>query len=60
MTYHEIAVALWEAGDALADLRISALMQSVEDDTGIFPDWDEVPPDWMLAMNGISIRRLEK
>ena len=38
MTYHEIAVALWEAGDALADLRISALMQSVEDDTGIFPE----------------------
>lgn len=59
MTYHEIALALTDAGDTFADSRVTALMERVEDFTGIFPDMDEIPPDWMLAESGISIRKLE-
>ena len=59
MTYREIAAALWETGDTLADTRVAGLMDSVEEETGLFPDWDEVPPDWLLAASGIGKRRLE-
>ena len=59
MTYHEIALALSDAGDTFADSRVTALMDSVAEYTGIFPDMDEIPPDWLLAENGISIRKLE-
>ena len=59
MTYREIAEALTDIGDTFADTHVAALMDSVEEYTGIFPDWDEIPPDWLLAESGISKRRLE-
>ena len=60
MTYREIAAALWEAGDTQSDIKINSLMDSVQKETGIYPDWDEIPTDWLLAMNGISRRKLEQ
>ena len=60
MTYREIAAALSAAGDCLGDVRICSVMDAVAEETGIYPDWDEVPPEWLLAMNGISTRRLEE
>ena len=60
MTYREIAALLSEDGDIFGDMRIEAIMDTVEEETGIYPDWDEIPPDWLLAENGISKRKLEK
>ena len=60
MTYREIAEALAGAGDSLGDMRICSVMDAVMKETGIYPDWDEIPPDWLLAENGISKRKLEK
>ena len=51
MTYREIAEALTDTGDTFADTHVAALMDSVEEYTGIYPDWDEIPPDWLLAEN---------
>ena len=59
MTYREIAAFLSTDGDIFGDMRIEAIMDTVEEETGIYPDWDEIPPDWLLAEYGISKRRLE-
>ncbi|MBQ6673949.1 MAG: hypothetical protein IJM77_04960 [Spirochaetia bacterium] len=58
MTFHELVKALYARGCNLADVAVGRMMDEIEEETGIWPDWDETAPDWVLANAGISKRSL--
>ena len=40
MTYRELAHALIESGYTMADAAIDLMKGLIEEETGIWPDWD--------------------
>lgn len=51
MTWQYLLDALIRAGanDYHADNAIGRLMDAIEDETGIWPDWDSIAPDWAIS-----------
>ena len=47
-TYNELVDMMFEAGCNLADLAIGNMMDIVEEETGKFPNWDDVVEDWIV------------
>ena len=54
MIYREIAAALVEKGYAMAVAAIDMMMGLIEEETGIWPDWDETAPKWVIVSCGIG------
>lgn len=54
MTYAEIAGSLYEKGYTMADAATERMMDLVQDETGIWPDWDEPAPTWVIVACGLS------
>lgn len=48
MTYAQLADRMVRNGNNLAEVAINRMMVMVEEDTGIFPDWDDIAPDWVI------------
>lgn len=47
-TYRDLIVKLEMNGCTLADMIISRMMVIVEEETGKFPDYGELAPDWFV------------
>ena len=58
MTFHELVKTLYDRGCNLADVAVGRMMDEIEEETGIWPDWDETVPDWVIENAGISKRSL--
>lgn len=54
MTFAELARALYDRGYTLADVAIDRMKSMIEDETGIWPDWDEPAPTWVVVACGVS------
>lgn len=54
MTYRELAHALNESGYTMADAAIDLMKGLIEEETGIWPDWDEIAPKWVILSCGIG------
>ena len=51
-TYDEISSILEEQG-LLVETTLGRFMEQVEEDTGVFPDWDDYAPDWICNFCGL-------
>ena len=58
MTFHELVKTLYDRGCNLADVAVGRMMDEIEEETGIWPDWDETVPEWVIENAGISKRSL--
>jgi hypothetical protein len=58
MTYKEIAAALFEKGNNLADAAVDLMRGLIEEETGILPDRDETAPEWVIVSAGLNPRTL--
>ena len=47
-TYGELIEMLESSGCNLADMAVGRMMDIVEEQTGKFPDYDDVVPDWVV------------
>ena len=47
-TYSELLDITETRGDILADVAIGRMMDMVEDETGEFPDWEDIAPSWIV------------
>lgn len=48
-TYDKLVNLMRENGSNLADVAIGRMMIIVEEETGVFPDWSDIAPDWVVA-----------
>lgn len=51
-TYNEILYILEERG-LLVETTLGHFMDQVEEDTGVFPGWDDYAPDWVVNFCGL-------
>lgn len=47
-TYDQLVNLMRENGSNLADVAIGRMMIIVEEETGVFPDWSDIAPDWVV------------
>lgn len=59
MTFAELARAMYAAGYTMADAAVDRMKDLIQDETGIWPDWDEPAPTWVIAACGFSPRALQ-
>lgn len=57
MTYQELVETMQERGANLADVAIGRMMDMVEEETGVWPNWDDPAPDWVLEAAGMKVRK---
>lgn len=50
MTYIELLLNAYAQGQNCADVALGRMMDSVEEETGQFPDWDDEAPDWIIKL----------
>lgn len=48
MTFNEIVKHMEAKGNNLAEVAIGRMMDIIEEETGIFPDWNDVAPEWVV------------
>lgn len=48
MTYSELETRMRKNGCNLADVAIGRMMEMVEEETGLYPNWGDVAPDWVV------------
>lgn len=58
MTYAELVGVMVGKGCNLAPFAIGRMMDMVEEETGEFPNWSDLVPDWVLESCG-ELRRSE-
>ena len=51
-TYQEILYILEERG-LLVETTLARFMDQVEEDTGVYPDWNDYAPDWIINFCGL-------
>lgn len=47
-TYEKLVDYLIKKGNNLAEIAIGDMMEIVENETGTFPNWNDIVPDWIL------------
>ena len=47
-TYDQLVNIMYENGSNLADVAIGRMMTIIEEETGVFPDWNDIAPDWVV------------
>lgn len=48
MTYSELLDVMYENGNNLADVALGRMMIIVEEETGKFPNWSDIVPEWII------------
>lgn len=48
MTFNELSNRAKSKGNNLADVAIGRMMELVEEETGRFPSWTDIAPDWVV------------
>lgn len=54
MTYNDILEYMYKRGANLADVAVGRMMDEVETETGRFPSWDDIAPEWILEVCGLK------
>lgn len=52
-TYEEILFIFEERG-LLVETALDRFMEQVEKDTGVYPDWNDYAPDWIINFCGLN------
>lgn len=47
-TFHELLEIMEANGNNLADIALGRMMDEIEDETGEFPAWYDIAPDWVV------------
>ncbi len=47
-TYRQLVDRMERNGNNLADVAVGRMMEMVEEETGIFPNWSDVAPEWVV------------
>lgn len=47
-TFDEVVEELEKCGCNLADVAVGRMMDIIEEQTGIYPKWSDIAPDWVL------------
>lgn len=47
MTFSELVKHMEAKGNNLAEVAIGRMMVIIEEETGIFPEWDDEAPEWV-------------
>lgn len=50
MTYIELLLNAYAQGQNCADVALGRMMDSIEEEIGRFPDWDDEAPDWIIKL----------
>ena len=48
MTYSQVLEAAFKNGDNLADIALGRMMDTVEAETGKWPEWNDQAPEWII------------
>ena len=48
LTYSELLDIMYKDGNNLADVAMGRMMNIVEEETGNFPNWSDIVPEWIL------------
>jgi hypothetical protein len=47
-TYEKLVEIMERKGCNLAEIAIGTMMDMVEEETGRFPNWDDIAPEWVV------------
>ena len=47
-TYHQLVERMEDMGCNLAEVAVGRMMDIVAEQTGYFPNWDDMAPDWVV------------
>lgn len=47
-TYDQLVNLMNKNGSNLADVAIGRMMLIIEEETGVFPDWNDIAPEWVV------------
>lgn len=53
-TFNQLVDIMEQKGCNLADIAIGQMMDIIEDETGKYPNWDDIAPIWVLENCGIK------
>ena len=48
-TYQQLVEIMEMAGNNMASCAIERMMVIVEEETGVFPDWSDFAPNWVIT-----------
>lgn len=48
ITFSQLLHRMEANGNNLAEVAIGRMMDIIEEQTGIFPDWNSTAPDWVV------------
>lgn len=48
MTFAQLVDTMTKYGNNLSDVAIGRMMTIIEEETGVFPDWDDQAPEWVV------------
>lgn len=52
-TYEELVEIMEQKGSNLAEVAIGRMMDIVEEQTGNWPSWSDVAPEWVIKNCGL-------
>lgn len=47
-TYRELEKVMYRNGNNLADVALGRMMDIVEEQTGSWPNWSDIAPEWVV------------
>ena len=48
-TYRQLVARMERMGNNLADVAVGRMMDIVEEQTGEYPSWSDIAPDWVVS-----------
>jgi hypothetical protein len=52
-TFNELLIEMENRGCNCADVALGRMMDGIEEDTGRWPDWGDIAPDWVVKACGL-------
>lgn len=49
-TFNELLEIMFDNGANCADVALGRMMDDIEEETGKWPRWDQVAPDWVVKI----------
>lgn len=53
MTFSQLVDLMESRGCNLADVAIANMMDIIEEETGKWPNWDDIAPEWVVKQCGL-------